>query len=254
MGDEPVSTPCICDGGGLLPTLWEDLDRYVYVVQQQGGGAGPFVTLRIALVSPGLWATIAYRLNHYARCRRRSFLLAVSTRGLHRLVMWLTGTQIDPRAHIGSGLKFPHGGHIIIGPVRMGTNCDIYQGVTLGAGESTLSEHPSRPDVPTLGDRVWVGPGAVIAGGCAVEDDAVVGANSLLVRDVPARGVMIGVPARLTSRRGSFTQVKYRNMENDDERKLARAAALETDPDWRGSPVSDARRETPYFGRFQEEE
>jgi len=70
---------------------------------------------------------------------------------------------------------------------------------------------------------VWVGPGAVIAGELTVGDDAVVGANSLLVRDVPPLGVVLGVPARLVSRRGSFAQILYRGMDNDDKRKLALA-------------------------------
>jgi serine O-acetyltransferase len=68
----------------------------------------------------------------------------------------------------------------------------------------------------------------VVAGVVNVGNDAVVSANSLLVRDAPARGVMIGVPARLVSRQGSFTQITYRTMESDDERKLA-LADLETD-------------------------
>ena len=70
---------------------------------------------------------------------------------------------------------------------------------------------------------MWVGPGAVIAGELTVGDDAVMGANSLLVRDVPPLGVVLGVPARLVSRQGSFAQILYRGMDNDDKRKLALA-------------------------------
>ncbi|MGO8889868.1 MAG: hypothetical protein ACLP8X_15520 [Streptosporangiaceae bacterium] len=92
---------------------------------------------------------------------------------------------------------------------------------------STLEHRTSKPPLPTLGDRVWVGPGAVVAGDVAIGDDASVGANSLVVRDVPPRGVVLGVPARLVSRRGSFTQVRYREMDNDDERKASLAADSE---------------------------
>jgi serine O-acetyltransferase len=170
-----------------------------------------------------MWATTAYRLLHYVRHRRRSRPLAAILNVLHRAITVFTRIYIDPDAHVGPGLKIPHSGNIIVGPVRIGANCDIFQGVTLGASESTLSERPNQPDVPTVGDRVWIGPGAVVAGGATIADDAVVGANSLLVRDVPPRGVMIGVPARLVSTRGSFTQITYRDMESDDERKLALA-------------------------------
>jgi serine O-acetyltransferase len=77
---------------------------------------------------------------------------------------------------------------------------------------------------------VWVGPGAVITGPIQIGSDASVGANSVLLRDVPPRGVVLGVPARLLSRKGSFTQIYYRGMDHDPERCLARAEAVtETD-------------------------
>jgi serine O-acetyltransferase len=222
-----VRTGCVCEGGGLRAALKADLDRYVFVVQRQHGLSGPLLALRIGLTSQGLWATTAYRLNHYIRYRLHSRLLGIPSSILHSFIMAVTGIHIDSGAHIGSGLKFPHGGHIVVGPVRAGRNCDIFQGVTLGEANSTFDERPDKPEVPTLGDRVWVGPGAVVAGGVTLGDDAAVGANSLVIRDVPPRSVVLGVPARLVSRQGSFTQVTYREMDNDDERRLA----LATDPD-----------------------
>ena len=221
---------CVCENGRLRAAFRGDLDRYVFIVQSQRGLAGPLAAFRVGLLSQGLWATTAYRLNHYARHRLRSRLFGVLPSVFHQVIMALTGIHIDASAHIGSGLKIPHGGRIEMGPVRVGRNCDIYQGVTLGASASTVSDPYSKPGVPALGDRVWVGPGAVIAGAVTVGDDASVGANSLLVRDVPPRGVVLGVPARLVSRRGSFSQVFYREMDNDDERKAALAADPETSP------------------------
>jgi serine O-acetyltransferase len=166
---------------------------------------------------------MAYRLEHYARYRLRSRLLRMPPSVFHRIVTAFTGIRLDADAHIGPGLKIPHGGRIEMGPVRIGGNCDIFQGVTFGESMTTLDEDEPRSGVPTLGDRVWVGPGAVIAGELTVGDDAVVGANSLLVRDVPPLGVVLGVPARLVSRQGSFAQILYREMSNDDKRKLALA-------------------------------
>jgi serine O-acetyltransferase len=223
---ESVHTACVCEGASLRAALRGDLDRYVFVAQYQQGMTGRLLPFRIGLMSQGFWATAAYRLNHYARCRFRSRLLRVSPHALHRAVMAVTGIHIDAGAHIGPGLAFAHGGHVVIGPVRMGVNCDIYQGVTLGASMSLDEDNP-RPGAPTIGNRVWVGPGAVIAGAGTVGNDAAVGAISLVVRDVPPRGVVVGVPARLVSRRGSFTQVMYRGMETDTERSMALAA----DPD-----------------------
>jgi len=227
---------CVCESGGLRAALRADLDRYVLVVQAQHGSTGPLVPLRAWFLSQGLWATSAYRLIHYARYRRRSRLLGVVPFFFHLIAIAITGINIDASAHIGPGLRIPHGGYIVIGPVRIGRHCDIFQGVTLGASLSTVDYGYSKSPVPTLGDRVCVGPGAVIAGEVTVGDDASVGANSLLVRDVPPRGVVLGVPARLVSRRGSFAQILYREMDNDDERKVALAEDPEGDGGGQGSP------------------
>jgi serine O-acetyltransferase len=224
-----VETVCVCEGVGLGAAIRDDLDRYVFIVGVQHGVKGPLAPLRVGLLSQGLWATTAYRVNHYVRYRLRSRLLGVPPAIAHRIITALTGIQIDAQAHIGPGLKIPHGGKIVVGPVRIGRNCDLYQGVTLGGGMSmtTFDDRYSSPGFPALGDRVWVGPGAVIAGDVAVGDDVAVGANSLLVRNVPSRAVVVGVPARVVSRRGSFAQVVYRGMDDD----AGRAAALAENSD-----------------------
>lgn len=225
---------CVCEGTGLRTAFREDLDRYVFEAQDEPGVTGRLGALVTGLLARGLWATTAYRLRHYARHRRHSGWLGVPAFVFHRLALALTSIDIDANAHIGPGLWIPHGGYVVIGPVRMGRNCEIFQGVTLGESESTVVERQSvpgvpapLPGVPALGDRVWVGPGAVIAGAVTVGDDASISANSLVVRDVPARGVVLGVPARLVSRRGSFGVVTYRGMGKDGDRRLALAADLE---------------------------
>ncbi len=233
MGDGPPESvagvsrfTCVCEGGGLRAAIRADLDRYAFVAQRQQGESGRMLPLRIGLLSQGLWATAAYRWSHYARHRGRSRWSRAGSQVFHRAIMAFTGIHIDAGAHVGPGLAFAHGGHVVIGPVRMGRNCDIYQGVTFGASMS-FDDRPYKPGAPTIGDRVWVGPGAVVAGAVTLGDDAAVGANSLVVRDVPPRGVVVGVPARLVSRRGSFPQVMYRGMDNDQERKVALVASQE---------------------------
>ena len=217
--DKSMHAGCVCESGGIPAALREDLDRYIF-----GGRSGRLRSLSVVLQSQGLWATTAYRLRHYARHRLRSRLLGVLLLPVQRIVIALTGIDIDPDAHIRPGLLIPHGGYIVIGPVQIGRNCNIHQGVTLGERVSTLEDRTSQPTFPTLGNRVWVGPGAVVAGGVAIGNDASVGANSLVLRDVPQRGVVLGVPARMVSTHGSFTQIRYREMDNDDERKASLAA------------------------------
>ncbi len=220
---------CVCQGLGLREAFREDLDRYVFEAQDEPGVAGRAVPLLIGLLARGLWATTAYRVRHYAR-HRHAPLLGLASFFVHRLVLALTSIDIDAGAHIGPGLWMPHGGYAVIGPVRLGRNCEIFQGVTLGESESTLTSRASAPAVPALGDRVWVGPGAVIAGAVTVGDDASIGANSLVVHDVPPRGVVLGVPARLVSRRGSFGVVTYRGMNSDADRQAALTTAGDDGP------------------------
>jgi serine O-acetyltransferase len=217
---------CGCEGAGLIATVRADVDRYLYYLEVDGT-KGLRALLQIAILSPGLWALLSYRLAHHAariRPRPLSAAASVVTQLGQQIILALTGIRIDPDAHIGPGLMIPHSGHIVVGPVRIGRCCDVLQGVTLEPGtadQSPADQPPCEAPTPVLGDRVWVGPGAVITGGVVVSSDASIGANSVVTRDVPPRGVMIGVPARLISRKGSFAQVRYRGMLQDAERSAA---------------------------------
>jgi serine O-acetyltransferase len=174
-------------------------------------------------MSQGLWATTVYRLSHYARYRLHSRLLELLPYIFQRVMLALTGIEISVQAHIGPGLYIPHGGYIVVGGIRAGRNCNFYQGVTLGNSVTTFDNPDFESLVPTLGDGVWVFPGAVIAGGVTLGDNAAVSANSLVVRDVPPGGVVMGVPARLVSRRSGSRPVDEREIA-DDGRNASSAA------------------------------
>jgi serine O-acetyltransferase len=217
---------CLCEGGKLAEWMRADVARYSFAAYRDGRrprlGISP-----IALLSHGLWATLGYRATHYSLYRLRPAAAGRLVGGLcylwQRIVHLVTGIEIDAHAHIGRGLMIPHSGYIVIGPVRIGHHCNIAQGVTLG--RSTVEDDPSAPATPVLADRVWVGPNAVVAGALLVGHDAVVGANSVVTRDVPPRGVMVGVPATLVSARGSFAQVAYPGMQADSDRARSKADA-----------------------------
>ena len=204
---KPVPSACVCEGGGLCAAFRDDLRRYA--------------SRRAGLLSQGLWAITAYRLSHYARYRLHSRLLGALPDVFQRVMIALTGIQLSADAHIGPGLYIPHGGYIVVGAGRVGRNCNLYQGVTLGLSSDTLDSPDFKPSLPTLGDGVWVFPGAVIVGDVTVGDDAAVSANSLVVRDVPPGGVVMGVPARLVSRRGGSRPGEVREMVDDDKRSTA---------------------------------
>jgi serine O-acetyltransferase len=72
--------------------------------------------------------------------------------------------------------------------------------------------------VPTLADRVYVGPGAVIFGPVEIGQDAAIGANAVVTKSVPPRAVVAGAPARVVNRKGSFLYVQYLGMETDPDR------------------------------------
>jgi len=88
---------------------------------------------------------------------------------------------------LGAGFVIGHGYGSVIWAESIGEDCTIYQNVTIGQSHGRL---------PSLGDRVHVAPGAAILGAVMVGNDAVIGANAVVVRDVPQGATMVGVPAR----------------------------------------------------------
>jgi serine O-acetyltransferase len=223
---------CSCQRG-LLFTLRRDWGRYVFSAVGDSR-LTPTVLMEMMFYFPSLWVVVLYRLNHHLNfCVRPHVLgrlLAVPVFIVSRVYGMLIGVTIQPAAHVGPGLFINHFSGIFIGPVRIGENCDIFQGVTLGHSTRRHAGELGGPDTPTLGNRVWIGPGAVAAGPVFIGDDAVVAANSLVTRDVPPRGVAIGVPARVVSAKGSFRQVSYRGMDDDPQRAASMMAAASEPP------------------------
>lgn len=137
----------------------------------------------------GLHALIAYRISHWLFLHKR-FILA---RWLSQHAKYKTGIEIHPGAKIGKGLFIDHGMGVVIGETaEVGDNCTLYQGVTLGGtGKDKGKRHP------TLGNNVMVGAGAKILGPFKVGDDSKVGANALVLSEVPPNSTAVGVPARV---------------------------------------------------------
>ncbi|MGA2836555.1 MAG: serine O-acetyltransferase [Acidimicrobiales bacterium] len=151
------------------------------------------------LCYPGLHAVWGHRLAH--RLWRADHRLAA--RMLAGAVRAWTDVDIHPAAVIGPGLFIDHALGVVIGETaEIGTDVTIYQGVTLGG----TSLEPGKRH-PTVGDRVTIGAGAKVLGPVTVGSGSRIGANAVVVRDVPADSVVVGVPgqviARSRPRRGS---------------------------------------------------
>jgi len=143
----------------------------------------------IILCYPGFHALLFYRFAH-ACWTRRLFLLG---RFLSHLGRFCTGIEIHPGARIGRGFFIDHGMGVVIGETaEIGDNCTLYHGVTLG-GTSWAKEKRH----PTLGDNVVIGAGAKVLGPFRVGDNARIGANSVVVKEVPDNATVVGVPGRV---------------------------------------------------------
>jgi serine O-acetyltransferase len=161
-------------------------------------------TLEVLLTYPGLHAVWAHRVAH-CLWRWRLKLLA---RVLAQLTRWLTGIEIHPGATIGNRFFIDHGMGVVIGETaEIGDDCTLYHGVTLGG---TSWEKAKRH--PTLGKNVVVGAGAKILGPITIGDNARVGSNSVVVKDVPAGATVVGIPGRIVIARDDANSEKRRAM------------------------------------------
>jgi serine O-acetyltransferase len=147
-------------------------------------------TLEILLCYPGLHAIWIHKLAHWFWLHN----LRLLGRFTSHLGRFLTGIEIHPGAKIGSCVFIDHGMGIVIGETaEVGDGCTIYQGVTLGG--TSLERGAKRH--PTLGAGVVVASGAKILGGFTVGDGARVGANSVVLKPVPAGATVVGIPGRI---------------------------------------------------------
>lgn len=109
------------------------------------------------------------------------------------------GIGISYKTSIGPGLYIGHEGGIVVSELAViGKNCNLSHQVTIG-----VSRRGQRAGVPVIGDNVYIGPGAKLFGAIVVGDNAAIGANCVVTRDVPENGVVVGVPGQVISYEGS---------------------------------------------------
>jgi serine O-acetyltransferase len=166
----------------FLALLREDLEA------ARTGDPAARSALEVALGYPGVHAVWAYRVAH--RMWREPGL-RLPARLLSQLARFLTGIEIHPAAQLGRRLFIDHGMGVVIGETAMvGDDVVLFHGSTLGGRSMRKGKRH-----PTLGDNVVVGAGAKVLGPVWIGDGARIGANAVVVKDVPAGAVAVGVPA-----------------------------------------------------------
>ena len=175
-----------------LSNISADLYRYT-------GKYGILRGLLTFVLVPGFSCTVWYRLD---KLRKKNVLLRVAF-----CWVWLMRRRsrfvyhVDIAGEIDGGLYVGHaegGGIIINDNVKIGKNCNLHHGVTIG-----VKNRGKNPGVPTIGANVYIGPGAKVFGGIMIGNNVAIGANAVVISDVPDNAVVVGVPAKIVSYAGS---------------------------------------------------
>jgi serine O-acetyltransferase len=149
---------------------------------------------------PSFWAVAIYRFGQWVQLRKNMYLkklLWPIYLALYALITVLTGINLPPTAKIGPGLRIWHFGCIVLHPaVEIGKNCDIRHEVTIG-------NRQEYGDVPVIGDNVNIGVGAKILGRIRIGNNVLIGANAVVIHDVPDNCLAVGNPARIIARKES---------------------------------------------------
>lgn len=143
--------------------------------------------LYVILLYQGFHALVLHRLAHFFY-KLNLFFIA---RLISQLARHLTGIEIHPGANIGKRLFIDHGMGTVIGETaRIGNDCTIYHGVTLGGtGKDKKKRHPD------IGNNVMIGCGAKVLGPIKIGDNVKIGANAVVLKNVASNTTVVGVPA-----------------------------------------------------------
>lgn len=180
-------------------SLWQDWHEDVNCVFARDPAARNM--FEVLLAYPGVHAVLLHRISHRLWLANWKF----AARFLAAFGRWLTNVDIHPGAVIGRRFFIDHGAGVVIGETaEVGNDVTLYHGVTLGG--TTWNKEKRHP---TLGNNVLVGAGAKILGPITLGDKVRVGANSVVIKDVPPCCTVIGIPGRIIQTKGVKIQNAY---------------------------------------------
>lgn len=159
-------------------------------------------TFEVLTTYPGVHAIIHYRIANWLWSKGFKWL----ARLLSTFSRWMTGIEIHPGATIGRRFFIDHGMGVVIGETaEVGDDCTLYHGVTLGG--TTWNKGKRHP---TLKNGVVVGAGAKVLGPIVVGENARVGSNAVVTREVPAGATIVGIPGRIVKKANSAVEERRR--------------------------------------------
>jgi len=172
--------------------------------------------LSVVLTYPGVKAVLFHKIAHFF-CIAKFDLVA---RIISQFSRFLTGIEIHPKAKIGKNLFIDHGMGVVIGETsEIGDNVTIYHSVTLGGISPSIDSNEQRnmKRHPTLKNNVVVGSGAQVLGPIIVGENAKIGANAVVTKDVPEKSIMVGIPAKnINTKSKSVTDFKPYGISEED--------------------------------------
>ena len=175
-----------------MPSLFQDWHSDVTCVFARDPAARSLT--EVLITYPGVHAVLLHRISHRLWKKEWKF----SARFLSAFTRWLTNIDIHPGATIGKRFFIDHGAGVVIGETaEIGNDVTMYHGVTLGG----TSWNKGRRH-PSIGNNVLFGAGAKVLGAIAIGDNVKVGANSVVMKDVPACCTVIGIPGRVVLSKG----------------------------------------------------
>ena len=169
-----------------IRTVARELRLDIAAAHERDPAARGVSSLEVLLEWPGVQAVLAHRVAHALHDAG----VPVAPRAIAATARTVTGIEIHPAADVGDGLFIDHGVGVVVGETaEIGENVTLYQGVTLGGtGFARGKRHP------TVGDEVMIGAGSALLGPIVIGERAKIGANSVVIHDVPPNSTVVGNP------------------------------------------------------------
>ncbi|WP_170000205.1 serine O-acetyltransferase EpsC [Campylobacter sp. RM9328] len=181
--------------------FWAEIKELVGVVKEKDPSVKKCCFVAILINTPGIHAIAIHKFAHFLYKKERFFL----ARFISQISRFITGIEIHPGATIGRRFFIDHGMGVVIGETaQIGDDVMMYHQVTLGGtGKECGKRHP------TVGNGVTIAAGAKILGAITIGDGAKIGANSVVLKNVPINATVVGIPARVVRVNGNKYEPEF---------------------------------------------